>query len=362
VHLFGRGCLPAYFDGGGSFLNRLSRVSSKKKPSPLPPPPPPLPPTRLSCVPDILSLSLSFLPSVLLSCFPSFRPSFRPSALLGVPGPFNDGRPLTMPTCSATAFELAVYLIVRAESFYKKTFFTCQCVTTLGVVLVPLFMTNTSSYGAARKVCYDWTFALNNVTNFDVDAKYYNPEWDMKDTAIYHLSPMHLFNCISIVVSLFGFWVWFFFSPHMSDVTRALDRTCTKPNCISVWYPKTQTLFLMLPPSACLMTSFVLLYSRQLFCPSVAGEPPCCCRSVKRCLRTINNSTNGSSIDQRTHDVRAVRDRNELLGTSLPSRKSARHAQTVRQSWTALPHFISTPLLATHTHIYIYIYIFFFMC
>jgi hypothetical protein len=45
------------------------------------------------------------------------------------------------------------------------------------------------------------------------------------------------------VVSLFGFWVWFFFSPHMADVARNLslrqqnirdlDRTCTKPDCNS---------------------------------------------------------------------------------------------------------------------------------
>ena len=58
--------------------------------------------------------------------------------------------PLTMPTCSASASERAVYLIVRGETFYKKTFFTCQCVITLSVILLPLFMTNTPSYGAVK--------------------------------------------------------------------------------------------------------------------------------------------------------------------------------------------------------------------
>jgi hypothetical protein len=53
-----------------------------------------------------------------------------------------------MPTCSASAAELALYLTVRAEIFAKKSFFTCQCVATLCVVLVPMFMTNTASYGA----------------------------------------------------------------------------------------------------------------------------------------------------------------------------------------------------------------------
>jgi hypothetical protein len=64
--------------------------------------------------------------------------------------------------------------------------------------------------------------------NFDVDSKYYDPEWDMDDAADWHLFPVHLFNSIATVMSLFGFWVWLFFSPHNSDVARALDRTCTK--------------------------------------------------------------------------------------------------------------------------------------
>ena len=42
------------------------------------------------------------------------------------------------------------------------------------------------------------------------------------------LFPFHLFNSIATVMSLFGFWVWLFFSPHNSDGARELDRTCTK--------------------------------------------------------------------------------------------------------------------------------------
>ena len=164
--------------------------------------------------------------------------------------------PLTMPTCSASATELALYLIVREETFFKKTFFTCQCVATLCVVFLPMFVTNTPSYGAASKVCHDWALMRLNVTRFDVDHQHYDPEWNMDDNAPWYLFPAHLFNSVSTVVSLFGFWVWLFFSPHMANVARDLDRTRTKPNCISLSPKNTQSRFLMLPPlsSACLMT------------------------------------------------------------------------------------------------------------
>jgi hypothetical protein len=124
-------------------------------------------------------------------------------------------------------------------------------------------------------VCHDWTFARMNVTHFDVESEQYDPEWDMEDDATWQLFPAHLFNSISTVVSLFGFMVWLFFSPHMSDVARDLDRTCTKPYCIP------HTTHTMLPPSSCLTMPFVFLYSGELFCPSVAGEPPCHCDIIR---------------------------------------------------------------------------------
>jgi hypothetical protein len=141
--------------------------------------------------------------------------------------------PVTMPTCSASAFELAAYLTVRSEAFYKKSFFVCPSVATLCVVLLPLFITKTVSYGAARKACHDWSFEWKSVQYLDADNMDYNPEWEMEDYASWDLLPSHLFNSISTVVSLFSFWVWLFFSPYMSDMARDLDRTCTMPDCIS---------------------------------------------------------------------------------------------------------------------------------
>ena len=60
----------------------------------------------------------------------------------------------------------------------------------------------------------------------------YNPEWNMGDAASRHLSPMYLFNSFSVAVSLFGFGVWLFFSPHQSDVAKDLDRTRTCTDCV----------------------------------------------------------------------------------------------------------------------------------
>jgi hypothetical protein len=134
-----------------------------------------------------------------------------------------------MPTCSASASVLALYLIVRGENFYRKTFFACPCVVTLFGIVLPLFVTNTLSYGAARKVCYDWTVERLNEALFDDSSPPFDPEWDMQDAANWHLLPSHLFTSASTVASLFGFWVWLFFSPHINDVTRDLDRTCTNP-------------------------------------------------------------------------------------------------------------------------------------
>ena len=139
-----------------------------------------------------------------------------------------------IPTCSPTAAELACYHHLRGPNFYAKTFFTSLVAITLCAVLLPLFVTGTSSYGAASGVCYD-RFALLRISWYeDPDSPYYDPEWDVDadESAVYHLFPVHLFNSISTVVSLFGFWVWLFLGPHKSSVAQDLDRTCTTSNCL----------------------------------------------------------------------------------------------------------------------------------
>ena len=68
--------------------------------------------------------------------------------------------PWIMPTCAAfPALERACHVAVRSETFHAKTFYAFLAATDLCVVLLPLFVTNSTSYGAAEKVCYDRAFS-----------------------------------------------------------------------------------------------------------------------------------------------------------------------------------------------------------
>jgi hypothetical protein len=131
-----------------------------------------------------------------------------------------------MPTCTCGAYpavEMACFVAIRSKTFHATTFYASLAATNLCVVMIPLFVTNTTSYGAAKKVCYDRAFSRI----LDEDSSQYNPDLDFDDHASRHLFPQHLFNSLSTVVSLFGLGVWLFFSPHQSDVAKDLDRTRT---------------------------------------------------------------------------------------------------------------------------------------
>jgi hypothetical protein len=140
-----------------------------------------------------------------------------------------------MPTScfSPAATELACYRILRSPAFHAKTFFTSLVAATLFVVLLPLFVTGTSSFGAASEACFGRFSLLRIAWYGDPGSSYYIPGWDVDtdDNASMRLFPVHLFNSIATVVSLFGFWVWLFFGPHKSDAAQDLDRTCTTSAC-----------------------------------------------------------------------------------------------------------------------------------
>ena len=141
---------------------------------------------------------------------------------------------MPMPTCfSPTAAELACYRVLRSPAFHAKSFFTSLVAVTACVDLLPLLVTGTSSYGAASEVCFDRFSLVRTAWYGDPESPYYILDWDVNtdDNATMHLFPMHLFNSIATVVSLFGFWVWLFFGPHKSDAAQDLDRTCTTSAC-----------------------------------------------------------------------------------------------------------------------------------
>ena len=166
--------------------------------------------------------------------------------------------------------ELACFRTVRKDTFHGKTFFACLAASTFCVVLLPLFVTGTTSFGAAREECYDRTVERLHSSFFDIGSQVvHDPTQDhnFDNVNTRHLFPVHLFNSIATVVSLFGFCVWLFFSPHTSDRTQNLDRTCK--TMISMHFTD---LFLM---SACSVVPRVCVASGKLLCPSMVGEPPC---------------------------------------------------------------------------------------
>jgi hypothetical protein len=154
-----------------------------------------------------------------------------------------------MPNCSTllgvpAAVELASFLAARRETFRAKTFIACLSVVTLGIVLLPLIATASSSFGAARAACYDKTLTRLSGVYLDLESPYYDSDWDegrFSEYASRLLFPMHLFNSVSTLSSLFGFWLWLFFSPHNSgrvdsNVAQDLDRTrMTSVVCVCVW-------------------------------------------------------------------------------------------------------------------------------
>jgi hypothetical protein len=125
---------------------------------------------------------------------------------------------------SLLAIELVCYHTLRSKTFHTKTFAVFLATISCCIIMLPLFVTGTTSYGAAETACYDRAFLRHTATNI-------YQGWSMDDNANWRLFPSHLFNCVATVVSLFAFGVWLFFSPHISDQGQNLDRKRTTPPC-----------------------------------------------------------------------------------------------------------------------------------
>jgi hypothetical protein len=115
-----------------------------------------------------------------------------------------------MLTCIVpSAIELACFLVIRKKTFRAKAFYACLAAITLFFALFPLVLTSTSSFGAAREGCYARTVIKLKATYLNVDSPEYDPNWNEEDNfddaAGWRLFPVHSFNFISTVVSL---WFW----------------------------------------------------------------------------------------------------------------------------------------------------------
>jgi hypothetical protein len=146
--------------------------------------------------------------------------------------------PCSAPSACPSAIELGCFLAVRNETFRTKTFYACLAAITLFFALLPLALTGTASFGAAREECYVKTVVRLKGLYLDVD-----PNWSEKDNfddaVENHLFPAHSFNSMSTVVSLSGFGVWLFSSPHNRkhtsvNMAQDLDRTCAHNHSPSI--------------------------------------------------------------------------------------------------------------------------------
>jgi hypothetical protein len=87
---------------------------------------------------------------------------------------------------------------------------------------LPLVATGKPSFQEAKGVCYDRNMA--KLIDF-----YEGEEWEFSDHATRVLFPLHLFNSLAAVTSLFGFLMWLFFSTYRGNGAEDLDRTSITP-------------------------------------------------------------------------------------------------------------------------------------
>ena len=115
-----------------------------------------------------------------------------------------------------------MYTALRSGRFYTKTFTTGLIVLCSAVVITPLVITMKFTFEDADRICEERTRRLWK--------DWESPDgidWDLEDWENqYQLLPVHVFNCISLAVSLVCFLVWLFFSPHNTELGKELDRKC----------------------------------------------------------------------------------------------------------------------------------------
>jgi hypothetical protein len=117
------------------------------------------------------------------------------------------------------------------QSLRKGRFTTAKALflvaLTVLVVMLPLAVTGQLSFGDAEGVCYEWVNISWRLYLNDLQDPLQYPDWSiiMKSGASFVLFPQHMYNSIATCMSLFGFLVWLYYSPHMEEAAENLDRT-----------------------------------------------------------------------------------------------------------------------------------------
>jgi len=130
------------------------------------------------------------------------------------------------------SFEDTCYFAFRSDRFYGRTFAYIMVFMYLFALVLPLVMTRKWAFGEAGDICWERTIEMNSKrSDFDWDATL-KDDWSVEDEVgtwenYFHLLPLHIFNSISLAVSLTCFLIWLFLSPHNSESGRKLDKKCT---------------------------------------------------------------------------------------------------------------------------------------
>ena len=124
--------------------------------------------------------------------------------------------------CSISNVELAGFRKVRSEGFRWKFFTWSLLATSMCVSLLPLFVTQTWSFGAAEEQCEEWAVELYEIYANTTDFGY----GDIDDNADRQLFPVHTNNVASLWVSVACLLGWYFISPHNSAMAEGLDYPC----------------------------------------------------------------------------------------------------------------------------------------
>ena len=115
---------------------------------------------------------------------------------------------------------------VRSKNSHPKTQTTCLALVLTLVIVLPLIVTGTMSFGKAKGICYERCFVQLTKYVGDDTGDEKKSEFDHDNAGHHLLYLQHLMNSTATVASFCGYSIWLFASPHtLNAKEERLDRT-----------------------------------------------------------------------------------------------------------------------------------------